>query len=131
MSVEERIKKINDEINILNNVIDEKLSKCDFSSFKTFEEYENYTKNEANQIAKLSREKRLIISYELSEMLDYGDLMTLQDFIDCVKSGLFIDYDGYGYYVKDNMVSNIIIKPSDVLHNSIRKDFDKIVWLNR
>jgi hypothetical protein len=43
----------------------------------------------------------------------------------------FINDDGFGYPVKDNMVDeNIIIKPSDV-HETIPSDATHIVWYNR
>ncbi len=61
----------------------------------------------------------MIMPYKLSELSDYGDVMPLKDFIRNVESGGFIDYDGYGYYVKDNKETNIMIRPSDVKHNSI------------
>lgn len=131
MTVNERINTINKEIESLNNIIDEKMKNCDISKFNSFKEYEEYTEVEYDKIGKLSREKRLIMPYELSELPDYGDLMSLKEFISCAKSGGFIDYDGFGYYVKDNMETNIVIKPSDVIHKSIRKDFDKIIWFNK
>jgi hypothetical protein len=71
------------------------------------------------------------MNYDLSELPDYGDVMTLEHFIENVKDGGFIDYDGFGNYVKDGKMSNIEIYPSDVKHNMIRKDFDTIIWFNR
>ena len=81
-------------------------------------------------IQKLSKEYRLIKPYELKE-LSGGDVMSLQHFIDCCESGGFIDYDGYGYYVKDGKESDIYIYPSDVKAGKVRKDFDTVVWFNR
>lgn len=65
------------------------------------------------------------------EMPTYGDVMLLSDFIDNVKGGGFIDYDGFGNYCRDNKMSNIEIYPSDVKRESIRTDFDTIIWFNR
>jgi hypothetical protein len=62
---------------------------------------------------------------------EYGDVMPLDEFIDCVKSGGFIDYDGYGHYIIDDKETDITIYPSDVKHNAVRDDFKKIVWYNR
>jgi len=81
--------------------------------------------------AKLDREKRMLITPEFEELSDYGDVMSLEDFIENVKDGGFIDYDGHGRYVKDGKESDILIYPSDVQHNSVRKDFDTIIWFNR
>lgn len=69
--------------------------------------------------------------YELSELSDYGDVMSLESFIECVKDGGFIDYDGFGYYVKDGKESNVMIIPSDVKRKRIRTDFDTVIWFNR
>jgi hypothetical protein len=83
-------------------------------------------------INKLDRELRLIKPYTLSKIgTDSGDLMSLDHFIACVKAGGFIDYDGFGNYVKYGKISDIEIYPSDVKYNSIRKDFKKIIWYNR
>jgi len=57
--------------------------------------------------------------------------MPLDKFIDFVKEGGFIDYDGFGNYVKNNEISDIEIYPSDLKYHSIRKDFDTIIWFNR
>jgi len=57
--------------------------------------------------------------------------MTVEDFVECVVSGGFIDYDGSGTYVKDGRLTNITINPSDVRHDAIRKEFTEIVWFNR
>jgi hypothetical protein len=57
--------------------------------------------------------------------------MSLKNFISNVKSGGFIDYDGFGRYVRNNEESDITILPSDIKHKSIRKDFDTIIWFNK
>ena len=65
------------------------------------------------------------------ELSDYGDVMPLTAFIECVKDGGFIDYDGFGYYVRDGKESDIMIHPSDIKRGNVRKDFDTIIWFNR
>ncbi len=60
-----------------------------------------------------------------------GPITRLNEFIEQVKQGYFIDYDGYGCYVKDNKVTNIEILPSDIKYNAIRKEFNTIVWFNK
>jgi hypothetical protein len=134
-SVEERLKEIEIETKKLYDAIDEKDKKWyadNKNDNKPFEEYwQRVQLPEKSKIANLDREKRLIMPYEFDELPDYGDVMPLADFIQYVNDGSFIDYDGHGYYVKDNKESNIMIIPSDVKHNSVRKDFDTIVWFNR
>ena len=83
------------------------------------------------RVAVLGRKIRMIKPYTLKPLPDYGDVMSLEEFIDCCKSGGFIDYDGHGSYVKDGQRTDITVYPSDVEHGAIRKEFDKIIWFNR
>lgn len=81
-----------------------------------------------------------IPEYEWGERI--GDLMTMEEFINSVKAGLFIDYDGFGNYSdgkrvlqrtlsKENNYEPLIVKPSDVKKGKIRKGFSHVVWYNR
>jgi hypothetical protein len=129
MLIQARLKEIEKEIEELNDEINKKDTSWDFS--KTYDEYWEFVKPENEKIAKLDREKRMITPYILSDLSDYGDVMPLKEFIENVKNGCFIDYDGHGRYVKDGKETNIVIRPSDVNYNSIRNEFDTIVWYNR
>lgn len=60
-----------------------------------------------------------------------GDLYMLEYFKDMVNNGVFIDYDGYGYYATENAKSDIVIMPSDIIENIYRDDFTHIIWFNR
>ena len=62
-----------------------------------------------------------------------GDLMTLESWIDCVKSGGFIDYDGSGNYSDGKRESNKGVSPSDVRAGHIlkNKEFTHVVWYNK
>lgn len=60
-----------------------------------------------------------------------GDLYTLENFISNVKSGAFIDDDGWGYYATETTKSDINIYPSDISENIYRNDFTHIIWFNR
>jgi len=61
--------------------------------------------------------------------------MTMQDWIECVKVGGFIGYDGFGKYAtKDGMKdSNKLydVKPSDLKKGKVDKSWTHIVWYNR
>jgi hypothetical protein len=96
-----------------------------------WDEFCIYMKPVWNKQAKLDREKRMLITPEFSDLSDFGDVMSLDHFIECVKCGGFIDYDGFGNYVRDDKESNIEIYPSDIKHGAVRKDFDTIIWFNR
>lgn len=64
------------------------------------------------------------------ELWGYADTMSVDRFKRCVKSGLFIDYDGFGYPAKSKFVNpHIEIKPSRVAE--IPADATHIVWFNR
>lgn len=63
---------------------------------------------------------------------DYGDLMMVDEFIECCKDGTFIDYDGHGAPVRDGMVTkgmNHWVYPSE--HHKIPSDATHIIWFNR
>lgn len=60
-----------------------------------------------------------------------GDTFTMEEFIDAVNSGLFVDSDGYGYYATDNGKSDIYIYPSDIKENMYRNDFTHVIWFNK
>ena len=132
-----RLKEIEERIEIIEEIIDVKDKQywdsktIDNVFSKDWDAYQKYVSAEQKELSDLGREQRMLMPYTLEDIPTYGDVMTLKKFISCVKSGGFIDYDGFGNYVKDNKVTNIQIYPSDVKHNSIRKEFDTIVWYNR
>ena len=102
------------------------------SKYDTYDEYEIAIAPFQAKLRSLDRELRMIMPYELmNEIAADDDVMTIKEFINEVKSGGFIDYDGYGRYVKDGKKTNITILPSDVKYQAIRKDFNTMVWFNK
>lgn len=62
---------------------------------------------------------------------DEDDVYTIEEFLQLCDSGSFIDYDGFGYPVKDSMADpSIMVNPSSAKY-SIPKDATHIVWFNR
>lgn len=60
-----------------------------------------------------------------------GDLMTVNEYLENVECGGFIDYDGHGHPVKDNMEDgNLYVYPSQGDQN-IPMDATHVVWFNR
>jgi hypothetical protein len=62
----------------------------------------------------LVRENPLLIDME-----DDGDLyeppkIPIDEWLQSVKDGMFIDYDGYGCWATENDVSDTIVHPSDI-----------------
>ena len=102
------------------------------SKYDTYDEYEIAIAPFQAKLRALDRELRMILPCELIDKIDAADdVMTIKEFTNAVKSGIFIDTDGYGRYVKDNKKTNITILPSDVKYQAIRKDFNIIVWFNK
>lgn len=65
-----------------------------------------------------------------SDPYDFGAIMTVQEFLDGVDCGGFIDYDGSGNPMKDGkMASRVGIYPS--IAHLIPRDATHIIWLNR
>lgn len=64
---------------------------------------------------------------------DYGDKMTVKDWIDCVNSGGFIDYDGSGCLSTDKFRSDISISPSDVTFFKVEIPMwaTHVIWFNK
>ena len=67
----------------------------------------------------------------LEDFDDYGDLMTMEDFVETCKSRCFINYDGFGKYATSTKVSNHTIRPSDVITGRLLHGFTHVVWYNR
>jgi len=62
-------------------------------------------------------------------LTDYGDLMSVNEWKRCVRLGGFIDYDGFGHAVKDNLMTKEQYYPSQM--NEVPKDATHIMWYNR
>jgi len=130
MDNEKRLQELEIEIELARTAISmkEQDDPCD-----SWEEFCEYMKPEWDVLAELDRELRMLMTPEFRDRKIEADddVMSLKDFIGCVKCGGFIDYDGSGNYVRDGKISNISIYPSDVKHKAIRKDFDTIIWFNK
>lgn len=124
------IEEIEREEEIYHDMVD-KILNADHDKYPTLESFQAALAPHNRKLGALSREKRMIMPVELSELSDFGHVMSLKDFIECVKEGGFIDYDGFGRYVKDGHETNIDIYLSDVKHKAIRTEFDTIIWFNR
>lgn len=86
---------------------------------------------------------------KLRPIPNYGTLMTLKEFISCVNSGGFIDYDGHGYYATKTQMTDKLILPSHItgrtrefsmetgefktvnVKKKLDKNFKYVVWFNK
>jgi hypothetical protein len=68
---------------------------------------------------------------EWEEIPSYGDHMEMAGWLESVRKGGFIDYDGFGYLATADKMSNLKIYPSDVGETEVDPPFTHIVWFNR
>ena len=63
-------------------------------------------------------------------LIDEDEVYTVDEFKKAVECNVLIDYDGYGYPVKNKLADpSIIILPSKI--DQIPEDATHIVWFNR
>ena len=80
---------------------------------------------------KVNAQLRRIDDYKLEDIPDYGDHMTMEEFIQSCRYHMFTDDDGFGKYATKDKVSNICIYPSDIAMGIYRNDFTHVVWYNK
>ncbi len=74
---------------------------------------------EIKSIETNSRYKRKLTSKK------HCSFMTVEDWNEAVKSGIFTDYDGQGYWVKDDFISD------DEVFSTPALDATHVVWYNK
>lgn len=72
---------------------------------------------------------KMIPEIKLDEIPEYGEKMTSKEFFQCVKDGIFNDYDGHGRYATKNKMTNIYVYPSDIVNIDIR--WSHVIWFNK
>lgn len=89
-------------------------------------------KNEIDVLEKLIEEiKSLRSAFMIEDIPNYGDVMSMEDFIKNCECGGFIDYDGFAHPIlNDKMIGGIIIRPSRIKEWPCLK-FKKVIWFNR
>jgi hypothetical protein len=67
----------------------------------------------------------------MTEAKKIGDKISIQEFIELVGGGFFVDYDGHGYGIdkRGAVRDDIIIKPSQI--DKIPEDIVAVLWANR
>lgn len=123
------------------NQLKEKLEKAkeDYSNWINGETPSDFNKfmaqSEAltSKINNLEKQIREIDGPVYEVIPDFGDKMTLEDFIESCENGMFIDYDGSGYYATEDKMSNFPICPSDVIDDEVIEGygFTHVVWFNK
>lgn len=80
-------------------------------------------------ICKLVKFKLIEIMEYNKDLPNYGELIDVKTFSACCCDNNLIDYDGHGHPVKNNKMSNQIIKPSKF--TEIPEDATHIMWFNK
>lgn len=125
-------KKIEKQLIIASAEYDNALNNLDIEKFSSFLDFDQALEPFLENVSKLSVQYRLHKPIgELKDIPKYGDVMTLEDFVEICQDGGFIDYDGYGKYCTEDKMTDITIIPSDVMSGNYRKDFKKIIWFNK
>ena len=71
------------------------------------------------------------MTVKFEKLPDYGDHMTMDEFVKACLCGAFIDYDGHGCYATANMMSNLVVSPSDVMQGKHDTSYTHVVWFNK
>lgn len=62
---------------------------------------------------------------------NYAYVITVEEFLASCRDGWFIDYDGFGEPIKDNLVDGSYrLNPSEMPHN-MPADATHVAWYNR
>ena len=128
MKTKEELRKRKWELHIIiDQLFDEALEMDDYKeAIKWYN-----SQPEVIEYGEVGAQLRMIEEYKLDQLPEYGDHMTMNDFIKDCKDGYFTDDDGIGAYATEDKVSNIEIYPSDVISGFVRKDFKYVVWYNK
>lgn len=57
--------------------------------------------------------------------------LTIEEFLECVDGGFFIDYDGYGYAVIDGIARREYVVSPSTARQDIPVEATHIEWYNR
>jgi hypothetical protein len=73
-----------------------------------------------------------VLEADWSDIPDYADVMSVDEWLHAVECGGFIDYDGHGYYVRDDkMDRNQLAKPSTAKEQPPKEGYTHVAWFNR
>jgi hypothetical protein len=126
----ERIAQLEKEMDVLSTKMTDIENECAKKNMP-WNEYLKTVEPHTKAYFKALNEYRMIVTPEMESIPDYGDHMTMEDFVDCCKSGGFIDCDGSGVYATATEMSDIGIQPSEIMSGNYRKDFTHVVWFNK
>lgn len=129
-SDKQKIEEIESKIRVINKKYDEWLNG---ETPGDYDEFVRQSEKILEPIEELKYQLLLIKPANLTPLDNIGDLFTMEDFINNVNSGGFIDYDGFGHYATKTHQSDQIIKPSHISSGRYLKNpqFTHVMWYNR
>lgn len=68
---------------------------------------------------------------KLEDIPEYGDKMTVAEFLYAANTELFIDSDGIGYYATKDKLTRIVARPSDLSMGIIDNRWSHVIWFNK
>lgn len=67
----------------------------------------------------------------MEQIPDYADVMTLDEFVEAVKQGVFVNDDGSGYYATATEMSDVPAVPSEIRKGLLQPGFTHVAWFNK
>lgn len=116
---------------IYDKLSDEYDKKILSDEYNSFQEAWNATEDLRYKLWEISSEMRLLKKPEFESIPEYGDHITLENFIYYCKNYTITSNDGCGYYATETEMTDISISPNDILRNKYRKDFTHVIWFNK
>lgn len=72
------------------------------------------------------------VKFKSLQSYEIEDLIEISEWLADVDNELFIDYDGWGDYVKGDQVSNVDAHPSDAIDRiNVPEWATHVLWYNR
>ncbi len=68
---------------------------------------------------------------ELEDIPEYGDKMSVEDFVEACYDGAFTDDDGTGYYATEDKMTRIVVNPSNISMETFDDRWSHVVWFNK
>jgi len=96
-----------------------------------FEVYESISAPYFKELSILCAQRSLLLEPEYEPIPEYCVLMTLDEYVEACKGGLFIESDGGGYYSTDKLMTRISCNPKFAVAGVLRTDFTHIAWFNK
>lgn len=98
---------------------------------KIFEQYLTFGTTERKTGEETTVEPDANGHYTSEPECEEGDIMTVKDYLEQVKTRVLIDYDGSGYPMKDGLIDRSITLVPSQGDDNIPDDATHVIWYNR